>query len=183
MAVPCGTDANKLPRAAGHLSNQGQANDRDREVADDPIAVEPHIRTRRAGAIGGKAGVPKPADEVVVAEDGDPACARGEPFEPRHLPCRRSVSGSLGRSSQGGDNLARLVELLQQRVEEVRRHDGLIGEPAVGRLPRHAVHLADLCPRHACGLRIEEHLALERLDTRRERMDGADAVTRVRRVQ
>ncbi len=39
----------------------------DREVADDVVVVEPHVNTRRAGAIGGKAGVSQPAVKVVVA--------------------------------------------------------------------------------------------------------------------
>jgi hypothetical protein len=55
----------------------------------------------------------------------------GEPFDSEHLLGGGVGTGALGGTGQRWDDLGRRVQLVEERVEEVRWHESLVCEPSV----------------------------------------------------
>ena len=91
------------------------------------FVVEPHVDPCRAGAIGRGRCVAKPGVEVVVAaaERLDRVLDR-QSLEAHDLPGRGVVSSAFGGFGQGRHDLGFSIQIVQERVEIVGWHDGLV---------------------------------------------------------
>jgi hypothetical protein len=156
----------------------------DREVADNGVVVEPDANACGAGPAGGQRGSLQPAVEFGVSrrELLDVVIGR-EPFDSEPLLAGRVGSGALGGTGQCRDDLGRLVELVEERIEEVRWHERLVRESSVRGLAGNAVDGTDLGPTHPRGLGLEQNPTFHRLNTSGEDVHSPHAVMGIRRVE
>jgi hypothetical protein len=126
----------------------------------------------------------EPRVEFVVARsERQYQMFRREPLEPGHLPWIVDPARALCDASESWDDLGLRVEFLEEPVEEIGRHDGLVGELSVDCLAGHAVNTADLRPGHSGGLSISQHLVLKEPGTGYKIMDGSNSVPGIGRAK
>ena len=157
---------------------------KDREVADNVRVGEPDANVGGAGPIRGQSGSWQPAVEIAVSgcELVDVVIGR-EPFDSEHLRGGGVGSGPFGGTGQCWDDLGRLVQLVEERIEEVRWHESLVREAPVGSLAGNAIDSTDLGPAHPRGLGLEQNPTLHGLDTGSEDVHSPHSVTSIRRVE
>ncbi len=156
----------------------------DREVADNVRVGEPDANVGGAGPIRGQSGSSQPAVEIAVSgpELVDVVIGR-EPLDAEHLRGSGVGAGAVGGTGQCRDDLGRLFQLLEKRIEEVRWHESLVREAPVGSLAGNAIDSTDLGPAHPRGLGLEQNVTLHGLDTGSEDMHSPHSVTSIRRVE